>query len=138
MAATTPVTLEDFIKFSNYRNLSVDEQEQIQMFLDQAARQITSFLGSSDWSIPADPMTGYEGEDGSIAKDRQFYMVKRYYDNQRGLTSESFDGLSVTVDDRAYEGLRLTPYDKQVLTQNRIKKSRTGYIGIHRNYGNVW
>jgi hypothetical protein len=135
----TSATLEEFIIISNYRDLSDDEREQITALLGQAARQITSFLGKSDWSIPADISSGYEGDlDGSIAKDRQIHIVKRYFDNQNGITSESFDGISVSTDNLAFEGLRLTAYDKQILSENRQRNTRMYYKGIHRNNGNVW
>jgi hypothetical protein len=135
----TSATLDEFIVISNYRDLTDDEKTQITALLGQAARQITSFLGKSDWSIPADISTGYEGDPtGEVAKDRQIHIVKRYFDNQNGITSESFDGISVSTDSLAFEGLRLTAYDKSLLSENRQRNSRMYYKGIHRNNGNVW
>lgn len=132
----THATLADFITFTAY---SLDEVQtaQVEMLLEQAAEQITSYLGTPDWSSPVDA-TGYT-DGGNIARGRQVHMVRRYFDNQKGLTSESYDGISVGMDDRAYEGLRLTPYDKQVLDRTRKqgqKKIRT--IPMHRNNGYIW
>jgi hypothetical protein len=134
----TTATLEEFKIFSGYRNLSPEEEEQLQVLLQQAARQITSFLGTSNWSIPANPLTGLESDGGSIAKDTQLYMVKRYYDNQEGLVSESFDGYSVSLDSRAGLGIRLTLEDKQALSQHRKSSSKIQTKPLHRNFGNVW
>jgi hypothetical protein len=134
----TTATLEEFIIFSGEYDLSEDDKLRIQMLLDQAARQITSYLGTSNWATPANLETGLESDGGSIAKDRQLHIVKRYWDNPTGVVSESYDGVSVAMDDRSYEGLRLTPYDKQVLSRNRKSASKITHRWISRNNGNVW
>jgi len=131
-------TLEDFIIFSNYRDLDEYEKAQITMFLGQAARQISDYLGSDDWSIAANPELGIKGDDGSTAKDRQLHIVKRYFDNQQGYTSESFDGIAVSTDYSASDGIRLNDYDKQVLNRPRRPTSRITTIRINKNNGSVW
>lgn len=133
-------TVEEFILFAEKDDDDFTEREKlrIQMLLDQAARQITSYLGTSNWAIPADVTAGLESDGGSIAKDRQLHIVRRYWENATGLTSESYDGVSVSMDDRAYEGLRLTAYDKEILSQNRKKTSKVQTYDMNRNFGYVW
>lgn len=133
-------TVEEFILFAEKEedDFTDREKQRIQMLLNQAARQITSYLGTSDWATPGEVAAGLDATGDTIAKDRQLHIVRRYWENATGLTAESYDGVSVSMDDRAYEGLRLTAYDKEILSQNRKKTSRVQTQDINRNFGYVW
>lgn len=133
-------TVEEFILFAEKEDddFTDREKQRIQMLLDQAADQISSYLGTSNWATPGDPVTGLESDNGRVAKGRQLHIVRRYWENATGLTSESYDGVSVSMDQSAMEGLRLTPYDKEVLSRDRKKTSKVQTYDMNRNFGYVW
>lgn len=131
-------TVDDFIKFSNYQDLDDGEKAQIEMFLEQADGLISDYIGSDDWTIPANPGLKIRGDNGSTAIGRLLHIVKRYFDNQNFYTSESYDGISASVDESALDGIRLSDYDKQVLNRQRRQNSRISTKPLSRNNGYVW
>jgi hypothetical protein len=133
-------TVEEFILFADKDDDDFTERQKqrIQVLLDMAAQQITSFLGTSNWATDADTIRGLDSDGGKTARYRQMHIVKRYMDNSEGVVSESFDGFSVSMDNRAFEGIRLTEYDKEILSQNRRKSSGIQFRGIHKNFGSIW
>lgn len=122
-------TLTDFEEFTDYADLTEGEKKQITKWLLAAEQMILDFTGGAWNNLRGSAI---------IADTRQILIVRRYFDNQKGLTSASSDGMSEAYDERAFEGLRLTSEDKAALGRISPTKSKFTTIGFHKNFGQVW
>jgi hypothetical protein len=122
-------TYEDFVDFTDYNDLTLGEKKQITVWLIAAEQMILDYTDGQ-----------WENSRGSavIADTRQILIVRRYFDNQKGVVSASSDGISESYDPDSAEGLRLTAEDKASL--GRIKQISKNFssIGSHKNFGYTW
>lgn len=124
-------TLEDYKNFTGKNDYTPEEETQIEIFLNIAEELILDYTHGI-----------WENSKGSsvIANGRQIHIVRKYFNNQLGITSESADGFSQSFDERASEGLRLTNEDKRILDTLRSRPSYgIGWAPVHRNpWGRAW
>lgn len=125
-------TLEKYKAFTGKHDYTPEEEVQLQLFLDLAEELILAYTRGV-----------WQNAEGSsvIADGRQIHIVRKYFNNQLGVTSESADGFSQTFDERSFEGLRLTNEDKRILDTLRPRSSaqNIGWTPIHKNpWGKAW
>lgn len=123
------VDLQSFKDDTNYHDLEEGEENQIQRWLDVAEQKILDYTNGI-----------WDNKNGSslIADNVQINMVRRKFDNQRGIISASVDGVSESYDSRAGDGLRLTEEDRKDLGKILPIRTRFNSIRINKNYGHVW